>query len=73
VGGINWIWSINGKGFVLCICIYVDTMDDPEIPLRSIDEFRMEGIDPIVVGEYGDHCSCNLTSAKIDYLTDDTD
>jgi len=33
VGLTSWVWSINDKSFILCICIYVDTLDDPEIPL----------------------------------------
>ena len=55
VGWINWVRGINDKSFILCICIYVDTLDDPKIPLWSIDEFGMESIDPTFIVKYGDN------------------
>ena len=57
VGWTNWIWSIDDKSFILCICIYVDTLDYTKIPLRSVDEFGMESIDTAFIIEYGDNGS----------------
>ena len=53
VGWASWICCIDDQGIIFCICIYVDTLDDPEIPLWPIDEFGMESIDPTFIVEYG--------------------
>ena len=65
VGGINWVWSAYGKGFVLCICIYVDTMDDTKIQIWSIDEFRLERIDTTFVVEHGDNSGSDIVVAEV--------
>ena len=60
VGWFNWIFCTDGKGIVLCFCIYVDTVDDPKISLWSTDETGMEIIDPACIVEYGDNGSGDI-------------
>ena len=65
VGRINWIWSAYGKGFVLCIRVYVDTMDDTKIQVWSVDEFGMENIDTTFVVEYGYYGAGDIVVTEI--------
>ena len=52
MGWDSWIRSADDQSLVLCVCVYVDTLDDSAIPLRSIDEFGMEEINSVIVVEY---------------------
>ena len=46
---------LNLLHFLLCLLVYVDSLDIAPFPLRSIDAFGMESDDSIGIAEYVGH------------------
>ena len=63
--GDYWIRGVDDESTLFCFCIYVDTMDDPAVSFRSIDEAGLAGAHTAGVGEYGSDSCCDIVVEEI--------